>query len=104
MFNDLNNLSQRQLSIKKRSCVSDAGDVYKAEVELAGFCKKDLSISVTEGILEVKAENKDRSQDFKLHLNDLVSVEHITADLKHGLLQLTLPKRAVAESVKIEIK
>ena len=84
--------------------ITDTGDVYTAEVELAGFAKKDVSIQVSDGVLELQAKNKARSQKFKLHLNDLVAEDHISADLKNGLLKLTLPKKTVAEAREIQIK
>jgi len=104
LFNDLNVLSPRDLMIRKTSCVSDQGDVYTAEVELAGFSKKDISIRISDGVLELDAKNKDRSQKFKLHLHHLVAEDHISADLKNGLLKLTLPKKTVAEAREIQIK
>tara|TARA_R100000700_G_C3138351_1_gene120985 strand:- start:482 stop:817 length:336 start_codon:yes stop_codon:yes gene_type:complete len=104
LFNNLNDLSPRDLMIKQKSCVSDTGDVYMAEVELAGFAKKDISIQVTDGVVELSAKNKDRSQKFKLHLNDLVAEDHISAEIKNGLLKLTLPKKSVSEARQIEIK
>ena len=104
LFNGLNDLSPRDLMIRKKSCVADTGDVYVAEVELAGFSKKDINISIVDGVVELEAKNKDRSQKFKLHLNDLVAEDHISADLKNGLLRLTLPKKTVAEAREIQIK
>jgi len=104
LFNGLNDLSPRDLMIRKKSCVSDTGDVYVAEVELAGFSKKDINISITDGVVELEAKNKDRSQKFKLHLNDLVSEDHVSAEMKNGLLKLTLPKKTVSEAKQIEIK
>ena len=104
LFNNLNDLSPKDLMIKQKSCVADTGDVYVAEVELAGFSKKDINISIVDGVVELEAKNKDRSQKFKLHLNDLVAEDHISAEIKNGLLKLTLPKKSVSEARQIEIK
>jgi HSP20 family molecular chaperone IbpA len=52
----------------------------------------------------VTAKNKERQKEFKLYLNTLVSEDHITAELKYGLLKLTLPKRTVSEGRQVEIK
>jgi len=90
--------------MKAEHPVIDAGDVYKMELELAGFGKDDVKIKVLDDILYVNAKNDDRSQKFRLRLNNSVSDKHIDAELKNGLLKLTLPKRAVAESLEIEIK
>ena len=75
LFNGLNDLSPRDLMIRKKSCVADTGDVYVAEVELAGFSKKDINISIVDGVVELEAKNKDRSQKFKLHLNEDIPLE-----------------------------
>lgn len=104
LFNGLNDLSPRDLMIRKKSCVADTGDVYVAEIELAGFSKKDITINIIDGMVELEAKNKDRSQKFKLHLNDLVAEDHVSAEMKNGLLKLTLPKKTVSEARKIEIK
>ncbi len=84
--------------------MKESGDVYTSEFELAGFSKKDITIRIADDILTVSAKNKERQREFKLHLNNLVSEDHITAELKYGLLKLTLPKRTVAEGREVEIK
>ena len=75
-----------------------------AEFELAGFTKKDVDIQVADNTLTIKAKNEHRDKSFKLFLYDLVSEDHITASLKNGLLKITLPKKAVSETKKIDIK
>jgi len=84
--------------------VKDSGDVYSAEFELAGFTKKDVDIEVSDNTLTIKAKNEQRNKSFKLFLYDLVSEEHITASLKNGLLNITLPKKEVSTTKKINIK
>ena len=91
-------------SSRATSRVKDSGDVYTSEIELAGFRKKDIKIHHSEDAVEIKAKNKERSRKFKLYLNSLVSVDHITAELKNGLLKLTLPKTSVKEGREVEIK
>jgi|TARA_R110002020_G_scaffold363289_1_gene575593 HSP20 family molecular chaperone IbpA len=86
------------------SSVKDSGDVYTSEVELAGFAKKDIKITIADDAVNIEAENKERSKQFKLHLNSLVSVDHITAELKNGLLKLVLPKTSVKEGREVTIK
>tara|TARA_R100000231_G_scaffold70080_1_gene55642 strand:+ start:2589 stop:2906 length:318 start_codon:yes stop_codon:yes gene_type:complete len=98
ILNDINTRSS------KLSPVKESGDVYSAEFELAGFSKKDVDIKVNDNTLTIEAKNEDRQKSFKLFLYDLVSEDHITASLKNGLLKITLPKKAVSETKKIDIK
>jgi|TARA_B100001964_G_C14130567_1_gene552673 HSP20 family molecular chaperone IbpA len=101
LFNDL---TSQTFTKPITSHISDTGDVYSAEVELPGFAKKDISIYVVDNTLCVTAKNKERSEKFKLHLWDLVSEDHISAELKYGLLNITLPKRTVSDGREIPIK
>ena len=99
LFNDIHRVTPN-----KNSRVKDAGDVYTSEFELAGFSKKEITIHIADDILTVSAKNKERQKEFKLYLNSLVSEDHISAELKYGLLKLTLPKKTVSEGRQIEIK
>ena len=84
--------------------VKDCGDVYTATLELAGFSKKDVKISVSSDVLKVEAKKDSNLKRSNLRLKDLVSVESITSKMEDGLLIITLPKREVAETVSIEIE
>ena len=99
--NILNDINTRST---KLSPVKESGDVYLAEFELAGFTKKDVDIKVTDNTLTIEAKSEDRKKSFKLFLYDLVSEDHITASLKNGLLSITLPKKEVTATKKIDIK
>ena len=99
LFNDIHRISPN-----KNSRVKELGDVYTSEFELAGFCKKDITIRIADDTVTVAAKNKERQKEFKLYLNGQVSEDHITAELKYGLLKLTLPKRSVSECRQVEIK
>ena len=98
ILNDINNRSS------KLSPVKESGDVYLAEFELAGFTKKDVDIQVADNTLTIKAKNEHRDKSFKLFLYYLVSEDHITASLKNGRLSITLPKKEVTATKKIDIK
>tara|TARA_R110001583_G_scaffold18237_7_gene72783 strand:+ start:275 stop:613 length:339 start_codon:yes stop_codon:yes gene_type:complete len=90
----------RNRPIKK---VESNNDVYTTDVELAGFAKNQIKITATEQILTVKAKNKTDCRKEIIRLNNLVSLEHIVAEYKHGLLKLTLPKKSVNEGKQIKI-
>ena len=99
LFNDIHRITPN-----KTSRIKESGDVYTSEIELAGFSKKDITIGIVDDTLTVTAKNKERQKEFKLYLNSLVSEDHISAELKYGLLKLTLPKKTVSEGRQIEIK
>ena len=86
-----------------KSFVKDVGDVYTAEVELAGYDKSDIKITATDEILKIKAKNEERSKNLSINLNNCVSINHIKSEYKNGLLKLTLPKKLVTDSLEIEI-
>ena len=93
---------------------------YDIEVALAGFSKKDIDVSVENGVLtiESKVEEKDKDEDgntiykgiskryFKRSFTIADDVEVKGAELKDGLLKVSMEK-IVPESKKlkqIEIK
>ena len=93
---------------------------YDIEVALAGFGKKDIDVSVENGVLtiESKVEDKDKDEDgntiykgiskryFKRSFTIADDVEVKGAELKDGLLKVSMMK-IVPESKKlkqIEIK
>jgi len=93
---------------------------YDIEVALAGFGKKDIDVSVENGVLtiESKVEDKDKDEDgntiykgiskryFKRSFTIADDVEINGAELKDGLLKVSMEK-IVPESKKlktIEIK
>ena len=84
--------------------VADTGDVYTAELELAGFSKKEIKLTVMDGVLSVCAENKKRKRKFKVYLTTDVSERHISCKLENGLLTLTFPKKEVSEGRDIKIE
>jgi HSP20 family protein len=90
--------------------------------EVPGFTEKELNIScepwrlVITGKKEVREEAKlERKEEIPAHLEKMhiyktikfpveVKPENVKATLKHGILELTLPKAEVVKKVKIEVK
>ena len=102
--------------------VKTGKNAYDIEVALAGFNKKDIDVSVEDGVLtiESKTSDKDESKDedgntiykgiskryFKRQFTIANDVEVKGAELKDGLLKVSL-ERIVPESKKprtIDIK
>ena len=97
---------------------NDAG--YTIHADLPGLEKNDVKITVENGTLliegEKKAENK-REKERYYHLErsygrfsrsfalpDEVDAQKISASMKNGVLELTLPKSEQAKPKSIEVK
>jgi molecular chaperone IbpA len=97
--------------------VKTGKNAYDIEVALAGFNKKDIDVSVEDGVLtiESKASDKDESKDedgdtiykgiskryFKRQFTLSNDVEIKGAELKDGLLKVSMEK-IVPESKKLK--
>jgi HSP20 family protein len=94
----------------------DEKSVY-LEAELPGVLEKDLSITVHEGVLTLKAEKQDQEGRNYLHngrafgnfehaisLPEQVDSEKVEASLSSGVLTVVLPKAAQAVPRKISLK
>jgi HSP20 family molecular chaperone IbpA len=88
-----------------RDCnwIKSSDDVYTAEFELAGFSKKDVSITANNEILKINANKGEKEKTFSIALNDLVCPSDITSKMSNGLLTITMPKKQVKESFAIKI-
>lgn len=79
------------------------------EMSATGASREDLSIDVVENVLTVTIKPKVKSKfarDAKRSwtLGDNIDVENIKAELKNGLLILTLPKvKPLKKSINVEI-
>jgi HSP20 family molecular chaperone IbpA len=87
----------------KNAHIKDSGDVYLVDFELAGYDKSEIKITATDELLKIKAKNEERSKDLAINLNNLVSINHIKSEYKNGLLNITLPKKSISDSLDIKI-
>ena len=89
---------------KTNVSIQDHGDSWIAEVVLAGFSKKDISINTNNETLEIKAKNEERkSKEAKLKLNGLVSIDKISSKLQDGILKINLPKLITVNKISIRV-
>jgi len=98
-------------------------NVYKVELNLAGWQKEDVEIKIEEDTLIISGERKTDTTEVKdqyhwqefdnrrfyrsLILNDSIDQESISAELKDGILQIELKKISEEElksGKKIEIR
>ncbi|MFX1477049.1 MAG: Hsp20/alpha crystallin family protein [Promethearchaeota archaeon] len=102
--------------------VKDEGDNYSVTAELPGLDKGDIEISIHDGILEIKGEQKEELEEKKegfmrreyhsssyhrsFTIPENVDEDHIDAKLDKGVLTLKLPKKEEEkkEKKKIEIQ
>jgi CRISPR type III-B/RAMP module RAMP protein Cmr1 len=91
-------INQQNVSVK------DAGDVWAAEIILAGFSKKDVSITADNETLKIEANNDERqSKRITLSLNSLVAIDQISSKLQDGILKLKLPKISQVKKISINV-
>jgi HSP20 family protein len=92
-------------------------DHIVVEAELPGVADADLEVVVHDGILYIRGERKPvegRKYLFNnrtfgkferaISLPDLVNAEAVEAELKHGILQVALPKSPAAKPKRIALK
>ena len=93
---------------------------YLIDADLPGFDKKDLDITFEDGLLTVTAEKKEESEhkDQTYHIRERrvgrftrslrlpqnVDPKSIRANLKDGLLTVTIDKQESAKPQKIDVK
>ncbi|GAB4254554.1 MAG: Hsp20/alpha crystallin family protein [Acidobacteriota bacterium] len=92
---------------------------YRFMVEVPGMEEKDLTIQVDNGVLTFSGEKRApeyegaetvRSERWygkftrSFSLPESADPERIEAHLKHGILTITVPKRAEAQPRKVEVK
>lgn len=102
-----------------RGTFSETDTAYLLRVEVPGLAPEALEVRVEDGVLFLSGERADdRPEGFEprrtervryrfahsMPLPDTVDAERIDANLKDGLLTVTLPKAAKAEPRKIAVK
>ncbi|MDF1852988.1 MAG: Hsp20/alpha crystallin family protein [Verrucomicrobiales bacterium] len=86
---------------------------YYAQVDLPGISKKELKVDAEDGLLrlvyeshEESSEKETRDEQFEhvLRCPEGVDVGKACANLKNGVLRLTLPKAEQNRPVSIQVK
>jgi len=91
---------------------------YQVEVELPGVSSENLSVELEQGVLSLRGQTsgtagesgekpriKPIAYERSFRLSEAVEEERIQAELKNGLLTLTLPKaeRALPRQIPVEL-
>jgi HSP20 family protein len=112
--------AERELLHPVHIHVTESGDALEVKAEVPGFSEKELEINVEprrvviSGKRETKKEEKkgktvysEISSDQMLRVVELpavVETEKVTAVLKNGMLDITLPKSTKGRTIRIEPK
>lgn len=101
--------------------VIDEKNQYIVKAELPGVKRKDIDVSINNGVLTINAERRmeEESKDEKgqvirresrygsyvrsMTLDNTVDVKSVKADYKDGILKLVLPKSEEAKPQKIDV-
>lgn len=90
--------------------VLENADQYVVFADVPGVAKEDLKIEYEKGQLSLMATRKAPSTEWPTDFRRVftvgsdVNVEGITAELKHGVLQVTLPKLEARKPRQITIQ
>lgn len=113
-----NNTVQNRRSVAPRTNIYETETSYAVVADMPGVAEQDLEISVEKGTLRINGKTAVGPSGYSLlysdygeidferrfELGDRVAGEDITAELKDGVLTVTLPKRQEAVARKIEVK
>lgn len=96
--------------------VSETEDSIVVRAEVPGMDKKDIDVTLTEGILTVKGEKKQETKEEKedyhlierrygsfsrsMRVHTDVEIDKVDATYKDGVLKITLPKADPGEKTK----
>lgn len=105
LLNELGGLSIRNL----KSDIKETDTSYVVEAELPGFDKKDIDVSLEDGVLTIKAEVKKETEDkdkkdgyirkerysgsyVRSYAFDNIDEDNVNAKYENGVLKVELPK------------
>lgn len=87
-------------------------DAYTVRCELPGFEQEEVAVELTGDVLAIRAQRKAQESEWQtqasythsVRLEDPVDAEKVQAELKNGVLLVTLPKSEAGKPRKIAIR
>jgi HSP20 family molecular chaperone IbpA len=90
--------------VRRGTCFKLDGDIYSMEVEVPGFDKSEVILSVEQRSLVIKAENSKRGAvSGSYFLPKDADQDSVSAELLNGILKVSI-SRVKKDLKKIEIK
>ncbi len=104
--------------VRPQYAVTEDENAYFVDVDLPGVGKKDVSVTLHDGLLELVGQrswtapkgrspigggHSDYAYRLRLSVGDAVGDGEISAESRNGVLRLTLPKEEEKKPRKIEI-
>ncbi len=100
--------------------ISENEKEYVVTAEVPGMDAKNLEVTLSDGILTVRGEKKQETEDKgenyhrvervygsfqrSFRIPEKLDAENVDASYKDGVLKLTLPKAEASEAKRIEVK
>ncbi len=120
-FDDMSQGMERKLYGRKASRmmktdIREKDDNYEVSIDLPGFKKEDITVELNDGYITISAsKNLDRDEDKKgklirqeryagsmsrsFYVGENVEKGDIEANYRHGVLNLTIPKKAMDKKI-----
>ncbi len=105
-----NDRTARRNAIRPRVDVVETSGAVVLLAYVPGVAHEDLDINLEQDVLTIRGRvgvglEADRRPEMfrKFRLSDRIDRERIEAELKHGVLRLTLPKAEAAKARKIDV-
>ena len=120
-FDDMERNMERKLYGRKASRmmktdIREKDDNYEVSIDLPGFKKEDITVELNDGYITINAsKNLDRDEGKKgklirqeryagsmtrsFYVGENVEKGDIEANYRHGVLNLTIPKKAIEKKI-----
>ena len=120
-FDDMSRGMERKLYGRKaarmmKTDIREKDDNYEVSIDLPGFKKEDITVELNDGYITISAsKNLDRDEDKKgklirqeryagsmsrsFYVGENVEKGDIEANYRHGVLNLTIPKKAIEKKI-----